>query len=148
MKAKYILVALLIVALAFLGTGCKVTGGGHFINEAFGQPPGEINFGFNAQASEDGTMVKGEFQLVDHSTNPPTRVHGTFEGITATGIAGTCTVNGEGPYPLEVAAMDAGEPGPDGDYINIYIDRTLMYSGYLEGGNIQFHPAKPEKNDE
>jgi hypothetical protein len=145
MKIKYILVALLIVALAALGTGCKITGGGHFTNEPFGQPLGEVNFGFNAHASEDG-VVKGQFQLVDHSTKPPTRVHGTFEGMATAGIwDGTCTVNGEGPYPLQVVAQDAGEPGPDaGDFINVFIDGALMYSGYLEGGNIQAHPAKPE----
>ena len=143
MKGKYILVAILIVALAFLGMGCKVTGGGHFTNTPYGEPLGKTTFGFNAQASEDGT-VKGQFQLIDHGIKPPTKVHGTFEGMAVGGNwDGTCTVNGEGPYSLTVAAMDAGEPGPDaGDFINIYIDGPLKYSGFLEGGNIQVHKAK------
>ena len=144
MKVKYILVAILIAALALGGVGCKVTGGGGFTNSAFNQPPNKITFGFNAQVSEEDGTVKGQLQLVDHGTKPPTKVHGTFEGMSVAGNwAGTCTVNGEGPYLLELFVVDAGEPGPDaGDFINIWVDGTLKYSGFLEGGNIQFHKAK------
>ena len=146
MKKKYLLVGLLIMALAFAGVGCsKVTGGGHFTNAALGEPPDQVTLGFNAQVSEDGT-VKGQFQLVDHGTKPPTKVHGTFDGADIDGWQGTCTVNGEGPYPITAAFIDAGEPGPEaGDLVNVWIDGQLRYSGFLEGGNIQSHPAKPEK---
>ena len=142
MKVKYILVAILIAALALGGVGCipsgKLTGGGWFTNTAFGQPSSKITFGFNAQASEEDGTVKGKFQLVDHGTKPPTKVHGTFNGIGISGITGTCMVNGEGPHPIRLYGMDAGEPGPSaGDFVNIWVDGTLKYSGTLERGNIQ-----------
>ena len=152
MKAKYILVSILIVALTFFGMGCvnidaKVTGGGKFTDSGTGQ---KITFGLNAQASEDGTF-KGQFQLIDHSTKPLTRVHGTFEGVIFVGVwGGECTINGEGPYDFAASFIDVGEPGAnpgDGDVINIWIDdpNETFYSGNLEGGNIQVHPAKPDK---
>jgi len=141
MKAKYLVVALLVVVLALAGAGCKATGGGWFTNTAFDQPQNKISFGFNAQGSWDEGAVKGQFQLVEHG-KPPTKVHGTFDGFQ-----GTCFVNGEGPYPFDFYCMDSGEPGPSaGDFVSIYVytDTTLYYEGYLEGGNIQYHPAKPE----
>ena len=149
MKAKYLVIALLIAVLALGGMGCvgeaKTTGGGQFTNTALGQPASKITFGFNAEASiEDGT-TKGQFQLIDHDTK--TRIHGSFEGESSIeGFTGTCTINGEGSYPFVLSVVDAGEPGSAaGDLVNVWINGTLMYSGYLEGGNIQYHPAKPEK---
>jgi len=136
MKAKYILVAILIVALASLGIGCgvatKASGGGTFTDD---QTEHKITFGFNAQASEDGTF-KGQFQLVDHGVKPPLKVHGSFDGMDVAGTwYGTCRVNGEGPYDFSASFMDAGEPGADaGDLLAvwIYAPTTIFYSGFLE----------------
>ncbi len=146
MKAKYLLVGLLIAVLALGSMGCvgeaKTTGGGKFTDVSSDH---KITFGFNAKASlEDGTTT-GQFQLIDHDTKK--RIHGSFEGESSIeGFTGTCTINGEGSYPFVLSVVDAGEPGSDaGDLVNVWINGTLMYSGFLEGGNIQSHPAKPEK---
>jgi len=128
------LVLVLILALSIGLAGCKITGGG-FLDEC----DGKVNFGFNAQFKGDD--VKGQFQLVDHSTKPVTRVHGTFEGQMGSAAGGLCTVNGLGPYPFSLYVEDEGEPGID-DYISVRIyipGPDLKYKGTIDGGNIQVH---------
>ena len=156
MKANYALVVILVAVLALSGVGCevpdKVTGGGKFTNTAIGDNYGDnITFGFNAQAKgdiEDPTAppeVKGQFQLVNHTTK--TKIHGSFDGIFTAGIfSGTCTVNGEGPYPLYMAATDAEKPNPTGATIFIsvgdFFDPLYSYEGELEAGTIKWHKPK------
>lgn len=149
-KLTTVLALLLLVALMVVGVGCsKATGGGWFLDEE-----GDlVTFGFTAQPVDsdevEGTIAaKGQFQLVDHSTKPPTRIHGTF---TATDAAtdewasvfeGTCSIDGEGGHALVVGFRDEGEPGPDaGDAIAVYVDGDddPLYEAYLGGGNIRVH---------
>ena len=140
MKAKYLLVGLLIAVLAFAGVGCsKVTGGGQFIDEQTGN---KVTFGFNAQPLEGGespfTNAKGHFHLVDHGSKM--KIKGTFDtGHISPSIdpddptlpptswfSGTCSIDGEGEYPFEVTAIDNGKPGLDeGDYVLISIGPFL-----------------------
>ena len=157
MKAKYLVVALLVVVLALAGTGCKkVTGGGSFDDFS----AGKVTFGFNAQPtvpydpSVDPNQeigAKGQFQMVAHGTN--TVIHGTFTGTwaseneTHSRFFGTCIVNGTDVEPFNVQFYDSGAKGPNkGDGIVVHIGATdpfgpivLMYSGNLTGGNIQIH---------
>jgi len=165
MKAKYLVVALLVLVLALAGTACsKVTGGGWF-NDFSG---GKVTFGFNAQPTKpydppvytdpfgwyEEVGAKGEFQLVAHGTN--TVIHGTFTGSwvseneTFSRFFGTCTINGTDVQPFNVQFYDNGGKGLNkGDGIVVHIGGTnpmdpivLMYSGDLGGGNIQIHNDK------
>lgn len=159
MKAKYLVVALLVVVLALAGTGCKVTGGGWF-NDF---DAGKVTFGFNAQSTEpydpeadpfQEIGAKGQFQLVAHGTD--TVIHGTFTGTwnmfdpeeaEYPRFFGTCTINGTDVQPFNVQFYDNGAKGPNkGDGIIVHVGATdpfdsivLMYSGNLTGGNIQIH---------
>lgn len=153
MKVRWLLVVCLVVTVALLifGTGCpQSNGGGWFINE---RDDARVTFGFNAQPTDDGAT--GQFQLVDHSSKPPTRIHGTFDA-TPDGVwlwqefSGECTIMEPGEDPVEapfrIKVWDLGEgvnefPGNDwlGDGIAVYIDGDLEYFGILEGGNIQVH---------
>jgi len=157
MKAKYAVVALLVLVLALAGTGCsKVTGGGWFNDFS----AGKVTFGFNAQPTEpydpsaDSLQeigAKGQFQLVAHGTK--TVIHGTFTGSWMTDdpnfsrFSGTCTINGTDVQPFNVQFYDNGDGKLEkGDGIIVHIGGTspmdpivLMYSGDLGGGNIQIH---------
>ena len=153
MKAKLALVILLVAVVALVGVGCKATGGGWFTNMAVGETYGNrITFGFNAHLDVEDLTVKGQLQLIDHDAK--TNIHGTFDSMTTAGEwVGTCIVkgegmvNGDGPHPLKLFCVDAGEPGPGaGDLVDIYIGESspwlYHYTGFLEGGNIQVHEDK------
>ena len=160
MKAKYLVVALLVVVLALAGVGCKkLTGGGSFDDFS----AGKVTFGFNAQPTEpydpaaDSLQeigAKGQFQLVAHGTQGTnTVIHGTFTGTYMSDdpefsrFFGTCIVNGTDVQPFNVQFYDSGAKGPNkGDGIIVHVGATdpfgpivLMYSGNLTGGNIQIH---------
>jgi len=143
MKTK-LAVGLALVLVVTLGLGCLptkaiVTGGG-WLEEC----DSKVNFGFNVQATQVGFMdydYKGQFQLVDHSTRPVTRIHGTFTGKFSSYAKGTCTINGEGPYTFYLDVEDEGEPGiDDGIWVRIKIPGPdIYYSGVISGGNIKIH---------
>jgi len=137
-KLAVVLALVLIFTLSVGLMGCKVTGGG-FLQES----EERVNFGFNVQLTEAG--VTGQFQLVVHDEKPPTRIHGTFDGVLYIPFVGyvaggLCTINGEGSYPFTLYADDNGEPGIGGDYICLVIPGDgRHYEGTIAGGNIQVH---------
>jgi hypothetical protein len=147
MKLQSTLVVALVAVLAVAAWGCvggSATGGGFIIDDGTGA---KVTFGFTGSVTPEGT--EGLFQLVDHSTKPPARVHGSFDAYVDPWVTGMCYVNGEGPYYVQAMVNDLGEPGvPAGDSIDVEIkdgtnptDPTLLhYAGALAGGNIQFHP--------
>jgi len=149
MKAKIVLAVALVAVLAVASWGCvggSATGGGFIIDEGTGA---KVTFGFTGSMTQEGT--EGLFQLVDHSTKPATRVHGTFDDYDDPWVTGMCYVNGEGPYYVQAMVYDLGEPGvPAGDGIEVEIktgpnasDPTMLhYAGALAGGNIQVRPLE------
>ncbi len=158
MKAKYILVSLLLVALVMGGTGYsvsagsgdKVTGGGTFTQERFILPGGDpnpygdfgdkISFGFNAQSQGNG--VKGQFHLINHDSGM--KVFGTVSEISVPGsvilISGPCSIDGV-PTDFWAELIDGGE-GSNDDTVGIrFVDNDGPYDilGYLAKGNVQKH---------
>jgi|GEM_PF-1907007 len=166
MKAKYILLGLLLAALVVGGAGCvgnKATGGGWFIDD-YGA--GKVTFGFTGQPTEeqiDGAAplpptfspgidwppenweqigAKGQFQLVAHGDNT-TNVHGTFEGTFAYTqpeidyyFWGTCSIDGE-ELSFWVSGVDDDEVG-DEILIGIGGDPgNLLGNEYYFGGNLE-----------
>lgn len=151
-----LLVIILSVALVTIA-GCetynsgKVTGGGSFINGSADQaaqvvvpsPGDKITFGFNAQPVNGGP-AKGEFQLIDHTTN--TNIHGTFDvaidvvNPVFSDFSGSATINGEAGHSIEVTFYDSGMKGSNkGDGVLVSIDGAPTYDGILQGGNITIH---------
>ena len=147
MKAKLALVLILVTVVALSAVGCvyKTTGGGFIIDD---DTDAKITFGFVANPTDCGG-AKGQFQLVDHGTKPPTRVHGTFEWVdlfpsSEQGFWGECYIGkDDGPHTFMAYADDKGEPGLGaGDWVMIVIFNPggpTVYAGELEGGNIQVH---------
>ena len=167
MKGKYLVIALLIAALALGGVGCvgnKATGGGWFIDD-YGA--GKVTFGFTGQPTEeqiDGTApwppepwppggenwppenweqigAKGQFQLVAHDTE--TEVHGMFEGTFAytqpeTNYYFWGTCSVDGEeLSFWVSGVDDDEVG-DEILIGIGGDPgNLLSNKYLFGGNLE-----------
>jgi len=133
------LALVLIFTLSVGLMGCGVTGGGFL-----GERGDKVTFGFNVQLTEEDG-VNGQFQLVDRDEKPPTRIHGTFDGVLYIPFVGyvaggLCTINGDGSYAFTLYADDNGEPGIDGDYICLVIPGAgLVYEGTIDGGNIQVH---------
>jgi len=154
MKAKYILVSLLMVALVMGGTGYsvsagsgdKATGGGTFTHSGpssdYASPGDKISFGFNAQGQGDG--AKGQFHLINHTSG--VKVSGTISNYTpgffldAT-LAGTYTLDGEtGNFNVII-----DDWGSKVDKIDIFfgeIDWPSDISGFVVKGNIQKHKDK------
>ena len=141
MKLKPVvgLVLLLLVALAVVGPGCvAATGGGWFVNEADGAL---VTFGFNAQPIDDGpNTARGQFQLVDHGTRPPTRIHGEFTATYSNAIVGyqgMCSIDGEDGHSFLVSIVEEG----DGPKLVLYLDGEVdpAYKGVLGGGTIRGH---------
>ena len=131
--------AILLIAIALLA-GCKATGGGWFIDEVTGN---KCTFGFNARAKGDEPdyTFKGQFQFKDLVTGQKIHIDemlrvqanesaSAFQGFDKDGIL------------VSVIVTDWGEPGADaGDHININYNYqgspSIVWYGYLEGGNIQ-----------
>jgi hypothetical protein len=160
MKAKYILVSLLLVALVMGGTGYsvsagsgdKATGGGTFTQKVatspledpnpYGALGDKISFGFNAQSQGDG--AKGRFTLINH--NSGMKVFGTVSACSAPNssvqIAGTCSIDGS-EKSFRAKLTDGGE-GSGYDEVRIWFgDNTNPLKpdiyGLLYKGNIQKH---------
>lgn len=151
MKAKYILVSLLLVALVMGGTGYgvsagsgdKATGGGTFEHNAFpttyASPGDKISFGFNAQGQGDG--AKGQFHLINH--NSGLKISATITYINAPTstaiIKGTCLIDGT-PTELEAYLSDGGEGKWAGwETVQIWLGGTTAFYGQLSKGNVQKH---------
>ncbi|MBU2535043.1 MAG: post-COAP-1 domain-containing protein [Chloroflexota bacterium] len=153
MKAKYILVGLLMVALVMGGTGYsvsagpgdKVTGGGTFINwtypNDYAQPGDKVSFGFNAQITNG--EAKGQFNLVNH--NSGLKLKGTITDVIPSTLGAQLngTLEGSG-IDFYVIIQDGGN-GANTDVISIYFDdisgRPEIYGSWSKGikGNIQKH---------
>ena len=154
MKAKYILVSLLLVALVMGGTGygvsagsgSKVTGGGTFYHNAYpttyATPGDKISFGFNAQSQ--GSGAKGQFHLTNH--NSGMKVSGTISQCMVMGslifLSGSCSVDGV-PTSFWVDLNDGGEGGVSYDLImGVWFGSKTgkpAIFGQLDKGNIQSH---------
>jgi len=156
MKAKYLLVSLLMVALVMGGTGYsvsagsgdKVTGGGRFNSIVWGPYQGD-KVSFNLQTYLlDSDAADGKFQLINH--NAGTKLSGSFSsysvGITGRlSLTGTCSIDGGASQSLYVEILESAEPFFD--TIQIWIDKTpspqnMDYKGQVGKGNIQWHKAK------
>ena len=158
MKAKYILVSLLLVALVMTGTGYsvsagygdKVTGGGTFVNIAGGFNPSpyadygdKISFGFNAQGQNNGS-AKGQFHLINHDSGM--KIFGTISECSIDSswiiIEGTCLIDGV-PTPFWARLNDGSEGSGGYDLVRIGFSGTTWPSsdiyGQLSKGNIQWH---------
>ena len=161
MKAKYILVSLLLVALVMGGTGysvsagsgVKATGGGTFTQDVFtftwedpnpyGDYGDKISFGFNAQGQGDG--VKGQFHLINNDSG--LKISGTVSEVSVSNntaqIAGTCWVNGtQTSFRLQV--LDGGEGYGSEQPVSIWFGGNTDplkadIKGDLAKGNVQKH---------
>ena len=160
MKAKYILVSLLLVALVMGGTGygvsagsgVKATGGGTFTQDVFtfpfedqnpyGDRGDKISFSFNAQGNG---AVKGQFHLINH--NSGLKISGTVSEVSVSNntaeIAGTCWVNGtQTSFRLQV--LDGGEGYGSEQPVSIWFGGNTDpwkpdIKGDLAKGNVQKH---------
>jgi hypothetical protein len=134
------LVLLLLVGLTVLGLGCLGTGGGWFVNEEDGA---RVTFGFTVQLIDEDGSARGQFQLVDHGSSPPTRIHGEFTAAYEGGIEdfsgyeGTCSINGDDGHTFLAGMLDV-EPEPK---VAVYLDGGVQpaYLGVLGGGTIRGH---------
>ncbi len=155
MKAKYILVSLLLVTLMISGTGYgvaagsgdKATGGGTFINwtypNDYAQPGDKISFGFNAQKTNG--EAKGQLNLVNH--NSGLKLKGTITDVIPSTLGAQINGKLEGSgINFYIIIQDSGN-GANTDVIEIYFadgdesDRPEIYGSWSEGikGNIQKH---------
>jgi len=159
MKAKYILVGLLLVTLMISGTGYsvaagsgdKVTGGGTFTQQVvtppwlppnpYGAFGDKMSFGFTAQSDENG--AKGQFHLINHDSGM--KISGTVSACSATSsvqISGTCSVEGA-ETSFRAKLTDGGE-GAGYDEVKIWFGANTNPAkpdiyGQLAKGNIQKH---------
>lgn len=147
LKYTACLVILLMVVVLF--TGCKVTGGGYFMNNEVDK----CTFGFNAQGTGEclNWDYKGQFQFKDHVSGQKIHI-GKMMLLWNLGdgaaLFGGTDKEGKG---VAVLVTDMGEPGPGaGDEIKIWYDLSLSslfdppswepdWAGVIEGGNIQIH---------
>jgi hypothetical protein len=113
----------------------KITGGGNILKNSNG---GGVNFGFNAQSTDNG--MKGSGVVVDHSSGKLVKIIDvTYLGVAGTQAVflGTAEVNGVvEKYRIDVD--DLGEPGIGVDTFSITTD-SYRAEGVLTGGNIQIH---------
>ena len=154
MKAKYILVGLLMVALVMGGTGYgvsagsgdKVTGGGRFDNlGGWGSLYAGDKVSFNLQVYLlDGGAADGKFQLINHDEG--TKQTGSFSSYSVVqGYKLMLVGSIDGGASLNVEIIESAEPGFD--TIQIWIGKTpspqnIDYKGQVGKGNIQWHKAK------
>jgi hypothetical protein len=141
---KSLIVVMLILAVGLFMTGCKVTGGGWFID----QRGNKCTLGFNAQGEEPENCremfaAKGQFQFNDHAKPDGTKIHASVEGLFGTMVGSVGGYIFEGETKAEetviVIVTDLGEPGVDaGDGIYVNFEGQEWY-GVLGGGNIQGH---------
>ena len=157
MKAKYILVGLLMVALVMGGTGYsvsagsgdKVTGGGRFDSLVWGLYQGD-KVSFNLQVYLlDGGAADGKFQLINHDEGTKQTFSFSSYDVRPQGANEILELTGsiDGP-DLYVEIREDAEPGFDS--IQIWIGTKVAppslanvdYWGQVGKGNIQWHKAK------
>jgi len=120
-----------------------VTGGG----QVAGSAGGRATFGFNANSNP---TVKGECNVIDHSTDPRTQLKCTTVtsvlvvdlptgGGQAT-ITGSGTINGV-VMTYRIITTDVAEPGAGSDSFTIQTTSGPSYTagGTLLNGNVQIH---------
>lgn len=142
---KVIALPSLLAGLLLTTTGCIVdaNGGGKLVDDCTGE---KVTFGFwvTADIGIGYKCVDGELQLVEHAPQGGNIIiHGMFDDATQIlGMycaSGTCTVKGgglDGTYDFEARVLDLGEPG-NNDWIMVKIlGAGLVYTGVLDGGNI------------
>lgn len=136
------LVLLLSVALTVVGLGCgRTTGGGWFVNEV--DDGALVTFGFTVQLIDEDGSARGQFQLVDHGSSPPTRIHGEFTATYSGGIKdfygyeGTCSINGEDGTPFVAGILTIDSKSK----LAVYLDGNTdpAYLGVPGGGTIRGH---------
>jgi len=139
---KYTACLAILLMVVVLFTGCKVTGGGWFMDT-----DRKCTFGLNAQGTKIGEGLldweyKGQFQFNDHAG---CKIHVEVMQMTAweDEYAEFSGMTDDGKVVV-VGVTDQGEPGADaGDGIIIWIDTPFWmpptYAGELGGGNIQIH---------
>ena len=130
---KYMVVVIVLFSVVVLMTGCciddKVTGGGWFMGTVNCEET-KCTFGFNAHGEgclcDDHVGNKLHCSVVDlYQVGPNTY---KFEGVDKKGAG-----------DIVVTVVDLGQPGPDpGDEIRVECD-SMVWEGYLEGGNIVIH---------
>lgn len=120
---------------ALAPTAGHVTGGG-YVGDVVNQ---WVSFGFTAKS--DGSTVKAQCSVMDHSTGTHVKCLGaTLLAQTATHatFVGEARVDGVlTSYRIDVD--DFGEPGTGIDTFKIQTDSGFLAAGVLGGGNIQIH---------
>lgn len=120
---------------ALAPTAGHVTGGG-YIGDVVNQ---WVSFGFTAKS--DGSTVKAQCSVMDHSTGTHVKCLGaTLLAQTATHatFVGEARVDGVlTSYRIDVD--DFGEPGAGSDTFKIQTDSGFLAAGILGGGNIKIH---------
>ncbi len=157
MKAKYILVSLLMVALVMTGTGYsvnagsgdKITGGGRFTNISGVSPyvGDKVSFNLQTYLLDDGA-ADGKFQLINHDEKMKLSGSFTSYSVSGYGVMLVGSIDGGASQPLYVLILESAEPGFD--KIDIWIGKTpptkpttgMDYKGQVGKGNIQWHKAK------
>lgn len=141
---KYTAYLALLVMVVVLFTGCKVTGGGSFINE-LGDDEEKCTFGFNVQGKGEDLdwEFKGQMQFNDHAGN---KFHvNEMSLLTVEGPVANFTGLDKDDNVVNVTVTDLGEPGAGpGDLIlvvNTGGDNAGIWGGAVQG-NIQVHKGK------
>lgn len=133
---KYTACLAILLMIIVLFTGCKVTGGGYFMDGE-----NKCTLGFNAQGTEtdEGWEYKGQFQFQDHETGVKFHVSEMVLLTVVGNVADFAGVTKDGDI-VNVTVWDNGKPGAADDGDEILIISTLgTWAGVLEGGNIQIH---------
>lgn len=147
-----------------------VTGGG-FFEPPNSTRPGRVNFGFNAgPRSLQNPDIKGHLNLVDHGdgTHVTGRTVDTYFVIGGDAencrmFEGDADINGTPGYRYRAGVCDYGEPGRDDRFqLTVTLDGATVYfadngragcpadmllCGELDGGNIQLHRPKCERQE-
>lgn len=158
--------------LIILQVGCagKYTGGGFIPSAA--DPDKKANFGFNFQAIDidgdgfaNGPLDEYKGELLYHDRAAGVAIKGdvdfavilddpssvgsdlpNFSGLALGTYVNQPQNSGSGGrFQLEM--YDLGEPGADSDFFFILLtdnEGNIIYinSGFIEGGNLQYHPPK------
>ncbi|MFH1679937.1 MAG: hypothetical protein ABIH26_04755 [Candidatus Eisenbacteria bacterium] len=100
MKRLLVLALVLLVGVAFAGTGPKVTGGG-----TVDWPNGRVTYGFNAQQIDVSGEAKGQFQ-VHHRDVGGLSIHGEVLYLAVNAATGEAWIGG--------AVTHSDDPSYDG----------------------------------
>jgi hypothetical protein len=132
-----------------------VTGGGWILGSGTSSVAAGAKANFGVGGGVKNGAFWGHLEYNDHSTSPPTQVHGT--GVTGyflgaepdeRVITGTAEVNGVPGFTYKVEVIDNGEPGRGIDAFSISVSNGYAAGfeygdGSIAGGNIQLHKSNP-----